>query len=77
MIIKRAIVNGLEHLCGLLDRTPGLCRTDTESWLSVRPRRHSDLGCALGLAMLAVRLDDRWGTGHWGNPRYATKGDEG
>lgn len=68
MRIKRAIVNGLEWLCGVLDRTPGLCRTDTESWLSVRPHRYSDLGCALGLTMYGIKLDDRWGTGIWGGP---------
>ena len=65
MRIKRAILLGLYWLCSALDWTPGLCRTNTESWLSVRPRRYSDLGCAWGIAMYAVGLERKWQMGHW------------
>jgi hypothetical protein len=65
MRTKRAIVTTLVWLCVVLDHVPGLCRTE-QSWLTARPRRYSDLGCALGLALWSARLDERWNTGVWG-----------
>jgi len=76
MRIKRAIVNGLEWACGRLDNVPWVRRSD-DSWRSLKFYRHSLIGChPFGLTMLAINLDDKWGTGIWDGPG-TSEGNEG
>lgn len=64
--MKRTIVITLERLCGWIDNIPAL-RRDTKSWTSLQFYRHGCFGCyPLRLTNIAVDLDERWGTGVWG-----------
>ena len=73
MRIKQAITNTLHRLCAALDNVPTLRRTNSKSWLSIRPRRYSEFGCLLGIAMYAIRLEKKWQIGYWA-PK--SEGDE-
>lgn len=55
--MRRAIVAGLETVCGLLDAVP--------TWEDGRWYRYGDWGCRVGLSAWADRLDRRWHTGVW------------
>lgn len=54
-------VDAIEATCSVLDRVPWLYRTD-DGW---RWSRYGQIGCVLGISRLALRLDDRWQTGHF------------
>lgn len=53
---RYAIVAGLEHLCGAIDWLP---------WYNHRWYRHGTRGCAMGLANISAKLDEKWHTGWW------------
>ncbi|MBM0127579.1 hypothetical protein [Pimelobacter simplex] len=59
--VQTVTVDTVEATCSVLDRVPWLYRTD-DGW---RWSRHGGIGCVLGISRLALRLDDRWETGHF------------
>lgn len=57
MFIKRMIVIGLDWSCYFVDYM----------WSWPAPFRwiNTWIGCPNGMALWAIKLDERWGTGRW------------
>lgn len=53
--IKRLIVSGLCHACGVVDKLPNWTHPFVGRWI----------GCPNGMALWSFNLDDKWQTGAW------------
>lgn len=67
MLLKRALVTGLERLDTVLDSVPGasLSHDPEGRTVTLVLYRYGHWGCLLNLSSYSCTLDDHWKTGVW------------